>query len=263
MLSVDQVLNKSQASLIGMHPVVKEKVRELIIRCYAASILILITSGFRSFSEQAAIFAKGRDNYGKVVRPKDVVSNARPGRSMHNYGLAADYVLLMPDGKSVSWSTVRDGNHNGHKDWFEVAEIAKSLGFEWGGDWDRFVDMPHIQMSFGLTIEELCSGLRPPTEQPVMKPKPIAISIKVNGKSVIDGTLINGAVFVPIRCIGEELGGAIGWDNAAKKPTINGELVMETAIINGSAFVPIRSVSEGLGANVIWCTAERSVTVEK
>jgi peptidoglycan LD-endopeptidase CwlK len=263
MLTIEQVLKKSESNLIGMHPVVKEKTREVIIGSFQKGVPILITSGFRSFAEQTAIFAKGRDKFGQVIRAKDVVSNARPGRSMHNYGLAADYVLLMPDGKSISWSTARDGDRDGHRDWFEVAEIAKSHGFEWGGDWDRFVDMPHIQMTFGLTIDDLCRGLRPPTEQPVMKPKPMAISIKVNGKPVTDGTLINGAVFVPIRCIGQGLGGVIGWDNTAKKPTINGELVKEAAIITGSAFVPIRSVSEGLGAKVTWCTAERSVTVEK
>ncbi len=39
-----------------------------------------------------------------------------------------------------------DGNQNGKSDWLEVVEIAKTLGFEWGGDWKRFKDYPHLEM---------------------------------------------------------------------------------------------------------------------
>ncbi len=42
--------------------------------------------------------------------------------------------------------------------------IAKELGFEWGGDWDHFKDYPHLEMRFGLTINELKRGKRPPDE---------------------------------------------------------------------------------------------------
>jgi len=40
-----------------------------------------------------------------------------------------------------------DGNNNNQSDWMEVVDIAKNLGFEWGGDWQGFKDYPHFQMS--------------------------------------------------------------------------------------------------------------------
>ena len=59
------------------------------------------------------------------------------------------------------WDIEYDGNGNGQSDWFEVAEIAKELGFQWGGDWRSFKDYPHLQMDFGLTINDLQEGKRP------------------------------------------------------------------------------------------------------
>jgi len=66
-----------------------------------------------------------------------------------------------------------------------------------------------------------------------------------------------------IRVVGEELGAAIGWDNAAKKPTINGKVVQEAVTRGSLAYVPVRSVCEGLGAVVNWNTAERTVEIRK
>ncbi len=54
-----------------------------------------------------------------------------------------------------------DGNNNGKSDWMEVVEIAKDLGFSWGGDFTRFKDYPHLQMDFGLSIRDLQRGKRP------------------------------------------------------------------------------------------------------
>jgi peptidoglycan L-alanyl-D-glutamate endopeptidase CwlK len=78
---------------------------------------------------------------------------------------------LMPDGKAVSWDTCRDGDKDGQRDWLEVAAIGKALGFEWGGDWDSFRDMPHFQMVFGLTTAQLRAGAKPPTIIKGDKPK--------------------------------------------------------------------------------------------
>jgi len=174
------------------------------------------------------------------------------GRSFHNYGLAVDFALLMPDGKNVSWDTVRDGNKNGHRDWFEVASIGKKPGFERGGDWERFIDMPHFQMTFGVTIDQCQRGILPP-DKPITKP--VSVKVTVNGKPVPDGELIEGVTFVPVRVVGEALGAAIGWDNGAKKPTVQGIMVREAVTRDNLANVPIRSVSEKLGAAVVWDSA--------
>lgn len=58
----------------------------------------------------------------------------------------------------------RDDNGNGKADWMEVVDLAKDMGFTWGGDWTDFPDYPHLQMDFGLSIRDLKRGKRPPAE---------------------------------------------------------------------------------------------------
>lgn len=45
-------------------------------------------------------------------------------------------------------------------------------------------------------------------------------NVKVNNKDVRDGVIIGGAVYVPLRGVGEALDATITWDNKAKVATI-------------------------------------------
>ncbi|MBT2714751.1 M15 family metallopeptidase [Bacillus sp. ISL-57] len=151
------------ANLDGLHPIVREATEKLIAVCKEKGIDIIIAQAYRSIAEQNALYAKGRTTAG----PK--VTNARGGTSYHNYGLAIDFCLKV-DGKAI-WSV--------NKDWRTVAAEAKKLGFEWGGEWKSFVDYPHLQMTFGLSIKDLQAGKRPaagPKKESVAKPaaKPVA-----------------------------------------------------------------------------------------
>lgn len=132
----------------GLHPVVADYTEKLIEEAGAIGISILITDGYRTPEEQDRLYRKGRDQNGRIV------TNAKGGQSYHNFGLAIDFALLDEDGEPL-WDIAYDGNKNGEPDWFEVAELAKELGFEWGGDWANFTDYPHLQMTFGYSIEEL------------------------------------------------------------------------------------------------------------
>ena len=84
------------------------------------------------------------------------MTNAKGGESYHNYGLAVDFAVEA-DGE-VIWDVSYDGNDNGKSDWEEVAEIAKDLGFTWGGEWEEFKDYPHLQMDFDTSIRDLQRG---------------------------------------------------------------------------------------------------------
>lgn len=141
----------------NLHPAVKEGAKKLIEQSYAKGIPIQITQGFRSFKEQNDLYAIGRTINGKKV------TNAKGGQSYHNYGLAIDFVLLSSDGNTALWTV--------NNKWLAVAAIGKSLGFKWGGDWTSFKDYPHLEMTFGLSIDDLQSGRRPantakPNENP-------------------------------------------------------------------------------------------------
>ncbi|MGF6356178.1 peptidoglycan L-alanyl-D-glutamate endopeptidase CwlK [Paenibacillus sp. 4624] len=166
MLNIDQLKAKSQARLSGVHPVIRQLGEELIERCYNRGVWIIITQGLRTYAEQDALYAQGRtvlyDSKGKKL---PIVTKVKGGYSIHNFGFALDFALLLKDGKSVSWDTLRDDDKDSLPDWSEVVEEAKKLGFEWGGDWRSFVDMPHIQMVFGLTTAQLRAGKRPTQAQ--------------------------------------------------------------------------------------------------
>ncbi|MDF2002688.1 M15 family metallopeptidase [Bacillus pumilus] len=131
----------------GIHSVVKESAIEMIKQAYKEGIYVQITSGYRSFAEQNKLYAQGRTAPGKIV------TNAKGGQSNHNYGLAIDYVLLSADGKKALWTV--------NEKWRRVAQIGKSLGFSWGGDWKSFKDYPHLEMMGGMTLSQLQAGKRP------------------------------------------------------------------------------------------------------
>lgn len=147
MMELNTLLENAEKKLKGVHPVVAEKARQLITKAYNEGIYVVITQGYRSKEEQDALYAQGRSKPGKIV------TNARGGDSYHNYGLAIDFALMTPDG-SISWEV--------NDKWRRVAAIGKSLGFEWGGDWDSFKDYPHFQYTFGLSLADLRAGKRPP-----------------------------------------------------------------------------------------------------
>ncbi|MFJ2046789.1 M15 family metallopeptidase [Paenibacillus taichungensis] len=144
--------------ITGLHPVVAESEKLLVRKAARRGIEIVITHDFRSIDEQDALYNQGRSLSGNIV------TNAKGGESYHNYGLAIDFALRTPEG-DVVWDMERDDNGNGKPDWLEVVELAKELGFTWGGDWDNFPDYPHLQMDFGLSINDLKRGKRPPVTQ--------------------------------------------------------------------------------------------------
>lgn len=138
----------------NLDPVVTEKTEKLIDQAEEKNIDVVITDTVRSNEEQNALYKQGRSEDGSIV------TYAQGGESYHNYGLAVDYALR-DDNDNITWDIHYDGNNNGESDWFEVADMAKELGFEWGGDWNNFKDYPHLQMDFGLSIDQLQQGLRP------------------------------------------------------------------------------------------------------
>jgi peptidoglycan L-alanyl-D-glutamate endopeptidase CwlK len=222
MLTMAQVTTKSVQRLTNLHPVVLAAATLLIERCYQRGIPILITQGLRTIVEQDALYAQGR------TKPGAIVTNARGGYSYHNFGLAIDFALLLPNGSSASWDMRRDGNNNQIADWQEVVKEAKGLGFEWGGDWTSFKDYPHFQITFGLTLTQLRAGIKPSTsvveaaykvinrkEEEDLKSDVIAV-VKVNGVKVVDGVLEKGITYVPVRVIAEALGAQVGYDSATR-----------------------------------------------
>jgi len=100
-------------------------------------IRVKMVSGYRSLAEQDRLYAIGR------TKPGRIVTKARAGYSWHNYGLAADYAFVVKG--RVTWQGP----------WQTFGEIARSCGFEWGGDWKRFTDRPHVQWRKGKSLAHM------------------------------------------------------------------------------------------------------------
>lgn len=119
-----------------LHPSVRDEVVKIVAECdkeLTGRAKVRIAQGLRTFAEQDALYKQ---------RPK--VTNAKGGQSIHNYGLAVDIVLII-DGKTASWDTAKDWDNDKISDWMEVVKIFKAHGWNWGGDWKSFKDLPHFE----------------------------------------------------------------------------------------------------------------------
>lgn len=81
--------------LSGLWPPMSEAVRYLLVYCSFYGYQGEIRSGYRSNQEQAALYAQGRSQLEitqRVHKPLGglIVTNAPPGTSAHNFGLAVD-----------------------------------------------------------------------------------------------------------------------------------------------------------------------------
>ena len=65
------------------------------------------------------------------------VTMAGPGESWHQYGLAVDAVPILY-GKCL-WD-------DDSPEWQVYGSVARYLGLNWAGTWQRFKEMPHVQM---------------------------------------------------------------------------------------------------------------------
>ena len=114
----------------NLHPLLEFKILQLVSICENEGLKIKVTQGYRSKAEQDALYAQGRTKPGKIV------TNAKGGYSMHNWGIAFDF--CRNDGK---------GTYNESGDFFtKVGKLGQSIGLEWGGSWKSFPDKPHFQL---------------------------------------------------------------------------------------------------------------------
>jgi LysM repeat protein len=132
----------NEERLRQLHPIVATRGRSMVDLAAQLGLGLLVTQGLRTWEEQDQLYAKGRTK--APIGRQFIVTNARGGQSWHNFGLAFDIVVLDALGKT-DWDT-------SHPGWARAAELGKSVGLEWGGDWKGFKDMPHFQYTGGLTL---------------------------------------------------------------------------------------------------------------
>lgn len=96
--------------------------------------------GYRTFKEQAALYAQGR------TAPGEIVTKAQGPDSAHCWGCASDWMCIAPGlkGKQV-WDLAP---------WKEFGDAVAAAGLRWGAE---FGDQPHAELRLkpGLTWKKI------------------------------------------------------------------------------------------------------------
>src|SRR5271170_3592600 len=74
----------SEQRLALVHPQLRELIESLATDLLGQEISIRVVQGLRNWADQEALYAQGR------TEPGDIVTDAPPGYSMHEFGLAVD-----------------------------------------------------------------------------------------------------------------------------------------------------------------------------
>lgn len=127
----------SDKRLAAVMPELARRVRSVVAALERKGLTVECVQGFRTFAEQDALWAQGR------LRKGPVVTNAKGGQSFHNFGLACD--LCPFKGGKPDWNDARAFD--------AIGAEAKRAGLEWGGDWRKSPDRPHVQLA-PLPIKE-------------------------------------------------------------------------------------------------------------
>jgi hypothetical protein len=136
-----------------LHPTVARGCREFIKRMAAAGYdRVGISSTLRDNVYQDWLFAQGR------TRPGNIVTNARAGQSIHNYGLAFDFF------RNVSGQAFNDRTPEERAFWDTGGRIWVEMGGVWGGNWTSFPDRPHCEFLGGLNLRGLQAGAKLPQD---------------------------------------------------------------------------------------------------
>ena len=126
-----------------LHFCLQRGAKELIHRVETYGYPLGISSTYRDYEAQDALYAQGR------TKPGNIVTNARGGQSIHNYGFAFDIFL-----------NIR-GQEYTNNAFFDLAgRIWEEMGGVWGGSWKGFVDRPHMEFTGGLSLSDLQKGKR-------------------------------------------------------------------------------------------------------
>lgn len=150
---------RTEATLETLHPAVRGRFRAFAADAQAEAARLgyryIAINGNRSLEAQAELFNRpwdGKDNDGDglVDERDEKVTNARPGSSWHNFGLAVDFGCFNKEGSYLD-QTAPKAAEMLHR---RCALFAQRHGIEWGGDFKNFVDLPHYQfVPPGLTLE--------------------------------------------------------------------------------------------------------------
>ncbi len=129
-----------------LHPAIRDAVALIRKQLHSEKIPFEVFEAFRTPERQAELYSQGR------TRPGDKVTWALPWQSMHQYGLAVDFVLKV-GGK---WSWDDSGPEAAY--WTRLHELARAQRMTpLYNKQGKLIEAPHVQL-VGLTAERMQAG---------------------------------------------------------------------------------------------------------
>lgn len=138
----------SMTRLAVGHPELSRRIQQVAAICEPQGVTFRVTMVLRTYNEQAALYAQGREDLADVNALRSAVgwaaitegennevTKAEPGYSWHSFGLAADFVPM--NGNNPIWSLSDPA-------WAKVIAAAESCGLASGSKWTE-PDTPHLQ----------------------------------------------------------------------------------------------------------------------
>ena len=200
----------------GLDEQFRDKLRLFEQKLAAAGMRVRMVCGLRSVEEQARLYSIGR----RGKPGEKMVTNAKPGYSYHNFGLAADYAV---GGLSAQQRE-------------QFGQIAESLGLTWGGRW-QIGDFGHVEWR-ALPLAKLRAGVGQSAGWRIaashgrqgVNPCPTkggatpqGVRIVVDGQVVVEGQFMDDKrVWGPVRPVAEALGASV-----EDRVKIHGEVVLK------------------------------------
>jgi len=127
----EKIKSVNAARLSAVKPELAEKCRTIIQLAANEGFSLIVTNGFRTTEEQNELYKIGR----RGITGEKKVTNARGGQSNHNHGAAVDFAFVVNG--EISWEDSLYQN---------VGRWAKIVGLNWGGNWQKFKDFPHVEL---------------------------------------------------------------------------------------------------------------------
>ena len=121
-------------------PLVERQANKIVHEMHRLGEPVRIVEGYRSPERQQELYNQGR------TTPGNIVTNAKPGESLHQYGCAVDFVFR------------KEGYNANEEQWELLGITGEKNGFDWGGRWTSFTDKPHFQMTLGYTLNDYQQG---------------------------------------------------------------------------------------------------------
>lgn len=141
--------SRTEANIATLLPKAQRAARQFLVAAKPFKYQVKILSGTRTYAEQAALYAQGRSKSGPRV------TNAGPGQSNHNFGIAFDVGIF--DGKT--YFTGRNAAEE--KAYTDLRNLTKKAvpELDWGGDWKSIKDKPHYELRTGKSTSQVRAAL--------------------------------------------------------------------------------------------------------